>query len=85
MLFVIYLHHTPTSEDSSVAAGATTVATSWVDGYGGKFDDTGGPFVMLLFPWYHQKKNIMVLTCPYYGAMESGWIGRIQCFPHGLF
>ena len=50
MLCVIYLHHTPTSEDSSVAAGATTVATSWVDGYGGKFDDTGGPFVMLLFP-----------------------------------
>ena len=50
---------TPTSEDSSVAAGVATVATWWEDCFGEYINDTGDfmttqkhsePFMTLLYP-----------------------------------
>ena len=41
MFFVSDLQHTPTSEDSSVAAGVATVATWWEDCFGEYISDTG--------------------------------------------
>ena len=41
MFFVSDLQHTPTSEDSSVAAGVATVATWWEDCFGENISDTG--------------------------------------------